>query len=164
MLRILLVMNWVALVINNPYLISGLLIIVLLFISILLGGCRKFIGFVLFLVYIGGMIVLLSYCVILMPYNKFSFRTIILLIPFILISISKTNVVIRAIPFGLLFSHSAVYLISLLLYLVLLAVLTVIDYSSGRIKVYDEYRYLSYNLIVVVYCVHVDNNYKLQYY
>merc|ERR1719367_1421459 len=113
-------MNWVALVINNPYLIAGLLRIVLIFISILLGGCRKFIGFVLFLIYIGGLIVLLSYCVILMPYNKFSFSTIILLRPLLLSSLSKTTVVIRAIPYGLLFSHSAVYLISLLLYLVLL--------------------------------------------
>lgn len=146
-------MNWIVLVVNNPYLIAALLSLILLIISSLLGGCRKFMSFVLFLVYIGGLIVLLCYCVILIPFNKFSLSPYFLLTPFITLPFTKSPEVIRALPFGILFSLSAVFLVAILLYLVLLAVLTVIDYSSGSIKVYDEYPSLSYFRFLILYSV-----------
>merc|ERR1712157_141208 len=60
-----------AILVNNPYLMSVIFGQILLLVTSLVRNYSKFIGFILFLVYIGGIMILIRYCVILMPHNKF---------------------------------------------------------------------------------------------
>jgi len=141
-----LVITWGALVVNNPYLMAALFGQVLVLVSCLLGRYRKFIGFILFLVYVGGIIILIRYCVILMPSNKFA-RTPIIIAPVIgALGVSLTQgVTIRptgSFAYGLLYRARAIFLVALLLYLVILAIVDIINYSRGIMKIYVKYRHL----------------------
>lgn len=95
----------------------------------------KFIGLIIFLVYVGGIIVLISYCVILLPDNKFPVP-VTRFLPVLLIILLRfpTILPLRALPFGLLLRASAIYILGMLLYLVLLAIVGIIDYSRGILK------------------------------
>lgn len=132
--------------VNNPYLMAALFGQVLVLVSCLLGRYRKFIGFILFLVYVGGIIILIRYCVILMPSNKFV-RTPIIIAPVIgALGVSLTQgVTIRpagSFAYGLLYRARAIFLVALLLYLVILAIVDIINYSRGIMKIYVKYRHL----------------------
>merc|ERR1711862_264916 len=90
----------------------------------------KFIAFVMFLVYVGGLIVLFSYCVMLCPDVKFARLPLILFGVFL----SGRMTVVSSYAYGILYSSSTVLLASFLLFIVLLCVVEIIDYSGGIIK------------------------------
>ena len=132
---------WVALLINNPYLIALLFGQVLVLVTIVLGRVCKLVGFIIFLVYIGGLMVLLRYCVMLLPTNKFITRErglilIGLIVIFWFCGLPLLN--INGFSFGLLYSASVILLLSILLFIVMLSVVTIIDYSRGILKIYDK--------------------------
>jgi len=128
-----LVVAWGALIVNDPYIIAALFGQVLLMITCVVGRYRKFIGFILFLVYIGGIMILIRYCVILIPSYKFGLTPIVPLV--IGVALSKGEKYWGgSFMYGLLFRARAVFLIALLLYLVMLAIVEVIGYSDGIIK------------------------------
>jgi len=132
---------WGALTIHNPYLIAILFTNVLVFLSLQLGTLRKFLGFILFLVYIGGILVLLAYCVMLFPTPKYG-RIPIAVTPIIVLVLGPLmpGHCVSAFSFGLLYRCSSILLIALLLYLVILSVVVVVDYSRGIIKYYVQRR------------------------
>ena len=123
-------------VINNPYLIASLFRIVLLFVSCLIGVIRTFIGLILFLVYVGGIIILIRYCVILIPSNKFEGINITLLPIVVAMRLSLTIRVRKdsMFSYGLIYRCRAIFILSMLLYLVIIAVVAIIDYARGIIK------------------------------
>lgn len=130
-----LLLSWRALIVNNPYIMAAMFGQVLILICCIIGSIRKFIGFVLFIVYVGGIIILIRYCVILSISQKFY------LFPFIpgllglgLTWIGGPNMPVSSTAYGLLFRASACLLIALLLYLVMLSVVAIVDYSRGIIK------------------------------
>ena len=125
---------WVALCVQNPYIIATLFSQVLILATIVLGSESKFIALMMFLVYAGGIMILIRYCLILIPINKFRFNPAIL-IPFLItitLPIFRNN--IGTYSYGLLYSGRVILLLSLLLYLVMTAVVGIIDYSNGIIK------------------------------
>ena len=127
---------WGTLLISNPYLIAIIFAQVLILLTIVLGSVRRFIGFILFIVYVGGIIILIRYCVILIPWNKFHFDPILLILFYIFaptfpfVQVFSGN----SYTYGLLQRRRAVLLLSLLLYLVMYAVVVIIDYRKGMIK------------------------------
>ena len=129
--------------VNNPYLIAALFGQVLVLMSCLLGAHRKFIGFIMFLVYVGGIIILIRYCVMLMPSNKFA-RTPMVVVPAVAgVVVSMVQrvepAISRSLAYGLLYSARSIFLIALLLYLVILAIVDIVNYSRGIIKIYAKY-------------------------
>jgi len=88
--------------------------------------------------------ILLRYCVMMLPTNKFwNHRiTIVVFFLFLLASYITIDYSPRVFAYGLLYSASAILLVALLLYLVMLSVVSMIDYSCGMVKVYDEHGFL----------------------
>ena len=126
---------------------------VLLLVSGLISLYCKFIAFAIFLIYVGGIIILIRYCVILLPSIKFTWYS---LIPFLvgLPLIGTGFVVVSAsYAFGLLYRARALMLVAILLYLVLLSVVSLVDYSTGIIKIYVQplllWAYLTSNLCIL---------------
>lgn len=101
---------------------------ILILLTCVISGFRKFIGFVLFLVYVGGIMILISYCVMLTPNNKFKFTLLPFAIP---LGLSSP---INSYAFGLMRRSNAILMISLLLFLVILSVIDIVGYSRGAIK------------------------------
>lgn len=140
-MRITLFLTWCALIVNNPYIMACLFGQILIVVTWLLGRYSKFIGVVIFLVYIGGIMILLSYCVMLLPSNKFwTLKKVkIGLCVLIIAKISDFPIVSPCVfAYGLIYSASAIFLVALLLYLVMLSVVSMINYSRGMMKLYVQ--------------------------
>ena len=132
------IIAWRTVIINNPFIIALLLFQYLTFISCFISRVRRFVAAVLFLIYVGGIMILITYCVILIPTQKFSsqYQLVSLLIAFTAILNPSLFLPNNSYPYGLLFTGSTFFLLVLLLYLVLLAVVDITGYSSGTIKMY----------------------------
>ena len=133
-----LVVVWVAIFINNPFVMALLFLQILVLISSILRVYCSILGFIIFLLFVGGVMILISYCVMLLPISKYgvSFPIVLSLTGYLFgIGPRKTS----AIPYGLLFRARIILMISLLLYLVMLSIVEIIDYSSGIIKLYDTF-------------------------
>ena len=131
------IIMWGVLLLNNPYLMAGFFFQLLLLLTIIVRSYSKFIGCILFLVYVGGIMILTRYCVILIPINKFSKAPITLLI-FIGFALRVSQTPVGVYTYGLLYRASVVFLMVRLLYLVMLSIVEIIDYSRGIIKIYDK--------------------------
>ena len=134
-----------ALIVNNPYLIAALFAQALLIVTCMIGIVRKFLAFVLFIVYMGGIIILISYCVMLLPTIKFSSP---LLFVFPALALLSTTPFPRSYSLGLLLSPSLIFFIAIFLFIVMLVVVAIIDYSAGSIKLYV--RVVSFVVTLVV--------------
>jgi len=133
------IIAWSTIIINNPFITAILFIQFLIFLTCLLARVSRFMALVIFLIYVGGIMILIRYCVILIPGQKFP-RT-----PYGLFALLLTASVIlnlslflpnNSYPYSLLFTWSSFILLVLLLYLVLLAVVDITGYSRGTIKLY----------------------------
>ena len=140
MLSLTFVLTWGIIVVNNPYLIAILFGQTLLLIACFLRSFCKFIAFILFLVYIGGIMILIRYCVILLPYNKFGNLTITAAVVGA-VFLERSLTMPGSHAYGLLYRARVIFLVALLLYLVILAIVGIIDYSSGMMK-YGQHGYL----------------------
>ena len=140
-MRITLFLTWFALIVNNPYLMACLFGQILIVVTLLLGRYSKFIGVVIFLVYIGGIMILLSYCVMLLPSNKFWTLKKVKIGLFLLLIAKCCHFPIVSpcvFAYGLIYSASAIFLVALLLYLVMLSVVSLVNYSRGMMKLYVQ--------------------------
>ena len=132
---------WGILLMNNPYIIAAWLFQVLLLLTLIVIIYRKFIGCILFLVYVGGIMILISYCVILLPINKFPK---VQPYAFILLTsaCSASLTPVGSYVFGLLYNARVIFLLALILFLVMLAIVSIIDYSNGILKMYVQPKHL----------------------
>ena len=140
-MRITLFLTWCALIVNNPYIMACLFGQILIVVTWLLGRYRKFMGVVIFLVYIGGIMILLRYCVILLPSNKFwTLKKVKIGLCVLLIAKFSDFPIVSPCVFayGLIYSASAIFLVALLLYLVMLSVVSLVNYSRGMMKLYVQ--------------------------
>ena len=136
--------------IGEPILLGGVLFGLLLNGALFLGLVRGFIGLVLFIVYVGGTMVLFTYCLILSPLQFFSkikkyYRVVLLLGGFFLVFGGVISIYEFYYFFGLLL------MVGVLLFIVILRVVELIDFSRGTLRV--EYDFLSW---FVVYLFHLD--------
>ena len=120
---------------HNPYIIAAWLFQVLLLLTIIVIIYRKFIGCILFLVYVGGIMILISYCVILLPINKFP-KVQPYALFFLSFSCSARITPVGSYVFGLIYTARVIFLLALILFLVMLAIVSIIDYSRGILKIY----------------------------
>merc|ERR1712090_24525 len=95
---------------------------------------RGFIGLVLFIVYVGGTIVLFTYCLMLSPLQFFSKQKKYYRV--VLVSLGGTVSMVRSIGIYEFFSFMGVLLIiGILLFIVMLRVVELIDFSRGSLRV-----------------------------
>ena len=120
--------------IGEPLLLGGAFLVLLLNRSFWLGINRGFIGLVLFIVYVGGTIVLFTYCLILSPLQFFSkqkkyYRVVLLLIRSIVFRVGSIGIYEF---FGFI---GVLLIIGILLFIVMLRVVELIDFSRGSLRV-----------------------------
>jgi len=120
--------------IGEPLLLGGAFLVLLLNRSFWLGINRGFIGLVLFIVYVGGTIVLFTYCLILSPLQFFSkqkkyYSVVLLLIRSIVFSVGSIGIYEF---FGFI---GVLLIIGILLFIVMLRVVELIDFSRGSLRV-----------------------------
>lgn len=88
----------------------------------------------MFLVYVGGILILVRYCVMLIPDNKFPVTLARAAPLLVFIHRAPYTCPLGSISYGLLFRARAILVLGMLLYLVLLAVVGIVDYSRGMLK------------------------------
>jgi len=123
--------------IREPILLGGVLFGLLLNRALFLGLVSGFMGLVLFIVYVGGTMVLFTYCLILSPLQFFSkmkkyYRGVLLFGGFFLVYGGVMGIYEFYYFFGLLL------IVGVLLFIVILRVVELIDFSRGALRVeYD---------------------------
>merc|ERR1711872_939194 len=70
LLPLLLVASGLFLVLQNPYAVGGLFLCSLALTAGVVGSFERFLGLVVFIIYVGGAIVLFSYCFMLTPLQE----------------------------------------------------------------------------------------------
>jgi len=150
---VVLIIFWLVLIINNPLILSLLFVQALVMLSFYLGSITKFLGSILFLVYVGGIIVLLAYCVILLPSSKYSVSAVWPATPAVLFLSSPflPHQSVTSFNCGLIYRSYAILLVALLLYLVILAIVNIIDYAGGILKLYVSYNAIQYALFILMF-------------
>lgn len=121
-------------VVGEPLLLGGAFLGLLLNSSIWIGMNRGFIGLVLFIVYVGGTIVLFTYCLILSPLQFFSAKKKYYRVALVFSgALLYSGVSIRIYEF--FFFRGILLLIGVLLFIVMLRVVELIDFSRGSLRV-----------------------------
>ena len=120
--------------VGEPLLLGGAFLGLLLNGSYWLGINRGFMGLVLFIVYVGGTIVLFTYCVMLSPLQFFSkqkkYYRLVLLIGGGLVFIGASIGI-----YEFFFLRGILLIIGILLFIVILSVVELIDFSRGSLRV-----------------------------
>ena len=120
--------------IGEPLLLGGAFLVLLLNRSFWLGINRGFIGLVLFIVYVGGTIVLFTYCLMLSPLQFFSKQKKYYSV--VLLTLRRIVFIVGSIGIYEFFAFLGVLLIiGILLFIVMLRVVELIDFSRGSLRV-----------------------------
>ena len=156
-MRTTLLITWSALVLNNPYLITGLFVLVLLILTRLLGIYCRFISFIIFIVYVGGILILISYCVMLIPLNKFSSAPVLTISVFSLFLFLYRDLrMTRPLAYGLIYSARALFLVAILLFIVMISVVSIVKSTRGSLKFYVQNPFHSLHSYFICFHNHRD--------
>ena len=125
--------------VGEPILLGGRLLLLLLNGSFYLSLGNGFVGLILFLVYVGGTIVLFTYCLILSPLQFFSKQKKYYRLIVIVVGISYfINTYMGVYEFY--FLSGVLVIIGMTLFVVILRVVELVDFSRGSLRVeYDVY-------------------------
>lgn len=122
------------LVVLDPLALGSLFGVSLILASCIAGRVNRFVGLVLFVVYVGGALVLFSYCLMLTPQQK-----VVQLSPLFLTPLILSSACISTLPGRLLSEFyrvaGLVLRVGFLLLLVMVRVVSMVDCSSGSIRV-----------------------------
>ena len=118
----------------EPILLGGCLLIFLVNGAFYLGLGNGFIGLILFIVYVGGTMVLFTYCLMLSPLQFFSNQKKYYRIIFVLRGGFLGSTLSMGI-FEFYFVLGVLLIIGILLFLVMLRVVELVDFSRGSLRV-----------------------------
>lgn len=120
--------------VSSPFAIAGIFVVFLGVSGLLVGSIDSFLGFIVFIVYLGGALILFSYCLILTPLQETSRRVSTACTPIALLCVCRP-----------MLSHSTLYefywvsyllfSVGVLLFVVMLCVVSLIDFSQGSMRV-----------------------------
>lgn len=122
------------LVIVTPFSLGMLFLGLLLFSSLALGSLRGFIGLILFIVYIGGTMVLFTYCFILSPRQTFGAYSKLYPVAAIILG-GSFPWLINCSVYEFYWLSDNLLCIGILLFIVMLRVVELVDFSRGSIRV-----------------------------
>lgn len=119
---------------QRPYLIGLLFLTLLLITSVIVARLESFLGLVVFIIYVGGAIVLFSYCFMLTPLQETMLKIPLYYLPLLLILGITTHR-----PIGLIYEFywisSILFLIGIMLFVVIVRVVEIIDFGRGTMRV-----------------------------
>lgn len=134
LMSIFIVIGFLYLTFSAPFVIAALFILSLGITSLLAGTADRFLGFVVFVVYVGGALVLFSYCFMLTPLQDTNSSYSPAVFPFMFVSLN-----IPSVSHGTLYEFywvsSLLVCVGVLLFIVMLCVVSLIDFSQGSMRV-----------------------------
>nr|AKS04387.1 NADH dehydrogenase subunit 6 [Parasagitta elegans] len=120
--------------VSSPFAAALLFVMTLLLVSVMVGAMDSFLGLIIFIVYLGGALVLFSYCFMLTPLqnSKDSFPTLLLTITFVG---ANSPLLSQGAVYEFYWVSSLLLSVGLLLFIVMLCVVALIDFSQGSMRV-----------------------------
>lgn len=107
--------------------------------------------YIIFLIYVGGVMIMIGYFVMLMPSEKFGRLSGLTLMIVIVASLFHGGLR-GTTPYVLIYRMSVVVMIGLLLFLVILSVVGIVDYSRGMVKMYVTIGVIFFPLFMLLSC------------
>nr|AKS04423.1 NADH dehydrogenase subunit 6 [Parasagitta elegans] len=119
---------------SSPFIVAILFVFTLAVASLVVGCVDSFLGFVVFVVYVGGALVLFSYCFMLTPIQDTSTPMPTAAFPALLLSLS-TPLVSHTALYEFYWVSSLLVSVGVLLFIVMLCVVSLVDFSQGAMRV-----------------------------
>nr|AKS04370.1 NADH dehydrogenase subunit 6 [Parasagitta elegans] len=127
-------MSFSFLAMSSPFLVAGLFVWTLCLGGLVVGAVDSFLGLIVFVVYVGGALVIFSYCFMLTPLQESSTNFTAWSLPALCVALSGPSV-----------AHSSLYefywvscllvSVGVLLFVVMVCVVDLIDFSEGAMRV-----------------------------
>lgn len=133
-ITLLLLVVFLYIVTTSPFLIAVLFVITLTVTSLLVAIVDRFLGLIVFVVYVGGALVLFSYCFMLTPLQETRPPRFAYGFPIILFG-TLMPVCSRGTLYEFYYVTSLLLRVGVLLLIVILCVVSLIDFSQGTIRV-----------------------------
>ena len=127
----------------SPFSLGGIFFSLLVLRSFAVGITRGLLGLILFIVYVGGTIVLFTYCFMLSPRQIFSFLGHHYPIIFGALGGFFWWDISRGLPHEFYWVSNLLVLIGLLLFIVMLRVVEIVDFSRGSMRVECNLKFLN---------------------
>nr|AKS04263.1 NADH dehydrogenase subunit 6 [Parasagitta elegans]AKS04284.1 NADH dehydrogenase subunit 6 [Parasagitta elegans]AKS04380.1 NADH dehydrogenase subunit 6 [Parasagitta elegans] len=119
---------------STPLFVAFLFVVLLLMTSLTVSGIDSFLGLIVFVVYVGGALVLFSYCFMLTPLQDSVSYLPKLYLPLLLLTVNSEHVV-RGSLYEFYWVSSMLVGVGVLLFIVMLSVVSLIDISDGAMRV-----------------------------
>ena len=134
LLPLLLVCAGLFLVLQNPYAVGGLFLCTLAFTAGVVGSLQGFLGLVVFIIYIGGALVLFSYCFMLTPLQEGGERLPLFPLPLVIV-LGLGGPPFLSTLYDFYWVLSLLLLVGVLLFVVIVRVVDVLDFGRGALRV-----------------------------
>lgn len=122
-------------VVRAPFALAGLFVIFLVLSRVVVAMEDSFLGFIMFVVYVGGALVLFSYCFILTPLQSGNNRFPYWLLPFVIVPFSFSSYRAHSCIYEFYWVSGLLLAVGVLLFFVIVCVVSLIDFSEGAMRV-----------------------------
>nr|AKS04434.1 NADH dehydrogenase subunit 6 [Parasagitta elegans] len=119
---------------SSPFIVAILFVFTLAVASLVVGCVDSFLGFVVFVVYVGGALVLFSYCFMLTPIQGTSSPVPTAAFPVLVLSLSSP-LASHSVMYEFYWVSSLLVSVGVLLFVVMLCVVSLVDFSLGAMRV-----------------------------
>lgn len=120
--------------VRSPFLVAILFVATLFLSRFVVGGEDGFLGLIVFVVYVGGALVLFSYCFILTPLQETSNRFTACALPALCLALAGPKVSHRSL-YEFYWVSCLLVSVGVLLFVVIICVVALVDFSEGAIRV-----------------------------
>ena len=134
LLPLLLVAAGLFLVLQNPYAVGGLFLCTLALTAGVVGSLERFLGLVVFIIYVGGAMVLFSYCFMLTPLQEGGEPLPLFPLPLVIV-LGLGGPPFLSSLYDFYWVLALLLLVGVLLFVVIVRVVDVLDFGRGTIRV-----------------------------
>nr|AKS04120.1 NADH dehydrogenase subunit 6 [Parasagitta setosa] len=119
---------------QSPYLIGLLFLTILLITSMMVASLESFLGLVVFIIYVGGAMVLFTYCFMLTPLQETLLKIPMYSLP-LLFLVGMSTHLSMSLMYEFYWISSMLFMIGIMLFLVMVSVVEMIDFGRGTMRV-----------------------------
>nr|AKS04327.1 NADH dehydrogenase subunit 6 [Parasagitta elegans] len=120
--------------VSSPFMVALLFVSTLLLGGLVVGSLDSFLGLIVFVVYVGGALVLFSYCFMLTPLQESSVSGSTWALPALCLSLGGPSVSTGSL-YEFYWVSSLLVSVGVLLFVVMISVVALIDFSEGSMRV-----------------------------
>nr|AKS04402.1 NADH dehydrogenase subunit 6 [Parasagitta elegans] len=120
--------------VSSPFVVAGLFVVTLLLASLVVGMLDSFLGLIVFVVYVGGALVLFSYCIMLTPLQQSSVSHTAWTLPLLCLG-GGVPAGARGVLYEFYWVSSLLLGVGVMLFVVMICVVSLIDFSEGSMRV-----------------------------